>query len=84
MSYCRWHDGHLYAYEGADGFHVHVTGPAVVSDIVKDHYLEPSASALLARILWLRSKGCETSWDTFRFLMEDVVAEVEEAEGETT
>jgi hypothetical protein len=32
MSYCRWGEGDLYAYNGADGFYVHVTGPAVVED----------------------------------------------------
>lgn len=82
MSYCRWHDGDLYAYKGAQGYHVHVTGPAVVSDTVKDHYLEQSAQALLARILWLGSKGCEHPWDTYRYLMEDVVAEMDERESQ--
>ncbi len=80
MSYCRWHDGHLYAYQGADGYHVHVTGPAVVSDSVRDHYIESSAQALLGRILWLGSKGCDYPWDVYRYLMEDIVAEVEKAE----
>lgn len=80
MSYCRWHDGHLYAYKGADGYYVHVTGPAVVSDAVKDLYVEPTAQALLARILWLGSKGCEYPWDTYRYLMEDIIAEVEDLE----
>ena len=80
MSYCRWHDGHLYAYRGADGYHVHVTGPAVVSDTVKSHYIEPTAHALLARMLWLGSKGCDYPWDAYRYLKEDIVAEVEKAE----
>lgn len=80
MSYCRWSDGHLYAYRGADGYHVHVTGPAVSSDQVKDHYVEASAGALLGRMLWLGSKGCEYPWDAYRYLMEDIVSEVEAEE----
>lgn len=84
MSYWRWHDGHLYVYRGADGYHVHVTSPAVVSNTTKDHYVETSAQALLARILWLGSKGCDYPWDTYRYLMEDIVAEVEEMEQQAT
>ena len=80
MSYCRWLEGDLYAYQGADGYHVHVTGPAVVSDAVKEHYVEASAQALLARILWLGEKGCDYPWDALRYLKEDVIAEVEERE----
>ena len=80
MSYCRWHDGHLYAYQGADGYHVHVTGPAVVADTVKAHYMEPSAHALMARILWLGSKGCDYPWDTYRYLKDDFIAEMQERE----
>ncbi len=51
MSYCRWSDGDLYAYNGADGYYVHVTGPALVEDRVKQLSVEPSAQALLARVL---------------------------------
>lgn len=80
MSYCRWSDGHLYAYRGADGFHVHVTGPAVVEDRVKPHYVETSAQALLARVLWLGELGCDYPWDALRWLKEDVIAEVAERE----
>jgi hypothetical protein len=80
MSYCRWSDGDLYAYKGADGYHVHVTGPTVVEDRVKEIYVEPSAQALLARILWLGDKGCDYPWDALRYLKEDVIAEVEENE----
>ena len=80
MSYCRWSDGDLYAYKGADGYHVHVTGPAVVEDRVKEIYVELSAQALLARILWLGDKGCDYPWDALRYLKEDVIAEVEENE----
>lgn len=60
MSYCRWSDGHLYAYRGANGFYVHVTGPAVVEDRVNVHYVEQSAQALLARVLWLGEKDATT------------------------
>ena len=82
MSYCRWHDGDLYAYNGADGYYVHVTGPAVVADKVKEHYVEPSAQALLARVLWLGDKGCDYPWDALRYLKEDVIAEVQARETE--
>jgi hypothetical protein len=80
MSYCRWSDGHLYAYNGADGYYVHVTGPAVVEDRVKQLYVEPSAQALLARVLWLGEQGCDYPWDALRWLKEDVVAEVQASE----
>lgn len=84
MSYCRWHDGHLYAYRGADGYHVHVAGSAEVPESVKNHYVEASAQALLARMLWLGSKGCDYPWDAYRYLMEDIIAEVEEADKQET
>lgn len=80
MSYCRWSDGYLYAYRGAQGYYCHVTGPAVVSDSVKELYVEPSAQALLARVLWLGEKGCHYPWDALRWLKEDVVAELDERE----
>lgn len=30
MRYCRWGEGDFYAYNGADGYDIHVAGPAVV------------------------------------------------------
>lgn len=80
MSYCRWSDGHLYAYRGADGYPVHVTGPALTQGLVQERYVEPSAQALLARVLWLGEKGCDYPWDALRWLKEDVVAELDERE----
>ena len=77
MSCCRWGEDDLYAYNGADGFYVHVTGSAVVKDRVKQLYVEPSAQALLARVLWLGEQGCHYPWDALRLLKEDVVAEVQ-------
>ena len=79
MSYCRWSEGDLYAYRGSSEYVVHVAGRCVGKDI-REIYLEPSAAALLARILWLGSKGCDYPWDALRYLKEDVVAEVEENE----
>lgn len=76
MSYCRWLEGDLYAYEGAKAFYVHVAARALTEG-VKDLYVEPTAHALLARILWLGSKGCDYPWDALRYLKEDVIAEVE-------
>lgn len=80
MSYCRWGDGDLYAYRGHDGYYVHVTGPAVVEDKVRKLYVEPSAQALLARVLWLGEQGCHYPWDALRWLKEDVVEEVQQNE----
>lgn len=79
MSYCRWSDGDLYAYSGAKAFIVHVAARRVEGQ-VKEIYEEPTAAALLARILWLGSKGCDYPWDTYRWLMEDIIAEVEASE----
>lgn len=79
MSYCRWHDGDLYAYQGHDGYYVHVAARAV-NDSVRAEYVEPTAQALLARILWLGSKGCDYPWDALRYLREDVIAEIEALE----
>jgi hypothetical protein len=80
VSYCRWGEGDLYAYNGADGFYVHVSGPGVVEGRVKQLYVEPSAQALLARVLWLGEQGCDYPWDALRWLKEDVVAEVQARE----
>lgn len=79
MSYCRWSDGDLYAYRGAEGYIVHVA-PRCIGGGVRELYVEPTAHALLARMLWLGSKGCHYPWDALRFLKEDIIAEVEEAE----
>lgn len=79
MSYCRWLEGDLYAYSGANGYHVHVV-EHMVSETIKAEYVEPTAQALLARILWLGEKGCDYPWDALRYLKEDVVAEVEKSE----
>lgn len=79
MSYCRWSEGDLYAYNGGSAFVVYVAANRV-TDQVKASYEEPTAAALLARILWLGSKGCDYPWDTYRWLMEDIIAEVEASE----
>ena len=83
MSYCRWGEGDLYAYRSAEGYIVHVAARCVAGN-VREQYVEPTAHALLARMLWLGSKGCDYPWDALRFLKEDVVAEVEEAESAAT
>jgi hypothetical protein len=76
VSYCRWLEGDLYAYNGADAYYVHVAARQV-SSRVKDMYVEPTAAALLARILWLGEQGCDYPWDALRHLKQDVIAEVE-------
>ena len=81
MSYCRWSDGDLYAYCGSQGYVVHVAARCV-GDGVRDLYVELTAHALLARILWLGSRGCEYPWDAIRYLKDDIVAEVEEQESD--
>ena len=43
-------------------------------------YVEPTAQALLVRVLWLGEKGCHCAWDALRWLKEDVVAELDERE----
>lgn len=79
MSYCRWGEGDLYAYRGAEGYIVHVAARCI-SDDSREQYVEPTAHALLARMLWLGSKGCDYPWDALRFLKEDIIAELEERE----
>lgn len=79
MSYCRWLEGDLYAYKARHDYVVMVAGRCV-NEQVKGIYNEPTAHALLARMLWLRSKGCDYPWDAYRYLMDDIVAEVEETE----
>lgn len=79
MSYCRWLEGDLYAYRGSSGYHVLVAA-SKVGDGIKAEYVEASAQALLARVLWLGEKGCHYPWDALRWLKEDVVAELDEWE----
>ena len=79
MSYCRWMEGDLYAYRGSEHFIVRVAGHRL-NDEVKAEYREPTAHALLARILWLESKGCDYPWDALRYLKEDIIEEVEQRE----
>ena len=79
MSYCRWGEGDHYAYESSEGYVVHVAGRCVGGD-VRELYVEQTAHALLARILWLGSKGCHYPSETLRYLKEDIILEVEEQE----
>ena len=79
VSYCRWLEGDLYAYQAPNDYVVMVAARCV-NEQVKAIYNEPTAHALLARMLWLRSKGCDYPWDAYRYLIEDIVAEVEELE----
>jgi tRNA (guanine37-N1)-methyltransferase len=76
MSYCRWSEGDLYAYRSPEGSVVHVAARCLGD--VRELYTEKTAHALLARILWLGSKGCDYPWDALRHLKEDIIAEVEE------
>lgn len=76
MSYCRWSEGDLYAYRSPEGYVVHVAARCLGD--VRELYTEKTAHALLARILWLGSKGCDYPWDALRHLKEDIIAEVEE------
>ncbi len=78
-SYCRWLEGDLYAYNGADGYYVHVAARQV-TERIKELYVEQSAAALLARIFWLGELGCDYPWDALCHLKEDVIAEVEARE----
>jgi hypothetical protein len=79
-SYCRWGEGDLYAYRAAtDDYRVHVAARRVEGG-VRELYVEPTAHALLARILWLGSKGCDYPWDALRYVKEDIITEVEEPE----
>ncbi len=79
MSYCRWLQGDLYAYRGLEDFVVLVASHRV-NDEIKVEYREPTAHALLARILWLGSKGCDYPWDALRYLKEDIIEEIEQRE----
>ncbi|WP_033921239.1 hypothetical protein [Sphingomonas sp. 37zxx] len=80
MSYCRWLEGDLHAYSAQDSFHVHVSCWAATRHGLKEVYDEPSAQALMARMLWLGAKGCAYPWDALRHIKEDVIAEVEQSE----
>lgn len=79
MSYCRWSEGDLYAYRGSDEYVVLVAAQCVGTGL-REMYVEPTAHALLARILWLGSKGCDYPWDALRYLKEDIISEVEARE----
>jgi len=79
MSYCRWSEGDLYAYRASDSYIVHVAARCVEDD-VRNLYEEPTAASLLARMLWLGSKGCTYPLDAVKYLTEDIVAEVEARE----
>ena len=56
MSYCRWLEGDLYAYKAPHDYVVMVAARCQ-SEEVKAIYNEPTAHALLARILWLDRRG---------------------------
>ncbi len=64
MSYCRWSEGDLHAYAShtADGvrrYVAQVAEPAMERCGVEAEYVEDSADAFLARLKWLKTRGCE-------------------------
>ena len=79
MSYCRWLGGDLYAYKAPHDY-VGMVAARYANDQVKAIYNEPNAHALLARMLWLGSKGCDYPWDAYRYLKEDTIEEIEAME----
>lgn len=63
MSYCRWSECDLYAYqaEKPDGtplYIVHVAAEAARRGALEAQYEEVSAIAFLDRLLWLENMGC--------------------------
>jgi hypothetical protein len=63
MSYCRWLECDLYAYqsEKSDGtplYIVHVAADAAQRGGLETLYEEETAPAFLDRLLWLESQGC--------------------------
>jgi hypothetical protein len=77
MSYCRWSECDLYAYEAgsSDGsplYIVHVAAGAAERAGLERQYEETSASALLDRLLWLESMGCTLACRAKEELREEI------------
>ena len=77
MSYCRWIECDLYAYqsEQSDGtplYIVHVAYEAARRGGLEDQYEEASATAFLDRLLWLESKGCTLACRAKEELREEI------------
>ena len=77
MSYCRWLECDLYAYQSGrpDGtplYIVHVAYEAAKRGGLEDRYEEASAAAFLDRLLWLESKGCTLACRAKEELREEI------------
>lgn len=56
MSYCRWSDSDIYAYEAADGFWIHVSGNVGLTHD-GESFLFGDLEALRAKMIELREVG---------------------------
>ena len=77
MSYCRWSECDLYAYEagtsnGTPLYIVHVAAGAAERAGLERQYEEASATAFLDRLLWLESKGCTLACRAKEELREEI------------
>ena len=77
MSYCRWIECDLYAYEAgtSDGtplYIVHVAADAAERAGLERQYEEVSATAFLDRLLWLESMGCSLACRAKEELREEI------------
>lgn len=81
MSYCRWLECDLYAYQalkfdGSPLYVVHVAADAAKRGGLEAQYEDDTAAALLDRLLWLESKGCSLACRAKEQLRQDI-AEME-------
>ena len=80
MSYCRWLECDLYAYqsERSDGtplYIVHVAASAAERAGLETQYEDASAAAFLDRLLWLESMGCTLACRAKEELREEIAGQ---------
>ena len=79
MSYCRWLECDLYAYQAMDSggsplFVVHVAATAADRFGLEREYRESDAEAFLDRLLWLEKEGCTLVPDAVEELRREIGA----------
>lgn len=78
MSYCRWSECDLYAYQSelSDGsplYIVHVAAVAAERGGLERQYEDKTAVAFLERLLWLESMGCSLACRAKEELREEIL-----------
>lgn len=79
MSYCRWSDCDIYAYESADGYCIHVAGNVGLAHD-GESFLLGDLDSFRAKMIELREAGYDVSDYALAAIDSEIAEEASEAE----